>query len=125
MPGLSWNSGQITDYGPVLETRAEADDLTINIVTFRQDIDGAPMLRGLPNDNCSCPHWGYVLKGRHVFTFDDHVEEYSAGEAFYVAPGHTPSAAAGTELVMFSPTDLLKATEEALARGTRAMADAD
>lgn len=117
MPGTSWATGQVMDYGPVKECSAEVDEWTINIVEFSDDIDGAPMLRGLPNDNCSCPHWGYVIKGRHVFTFADHVEEYRAGEAFYVPPGHTPYADAGTELVIFHPTEELKATMEALTKG--------
>lgn len=117
MPGISWTSGQVVDYGPVREASADVDGYTLNIVSFQDDIDGAPMLRGLPNDNCSCPHWGYVVKGRKTFTFADHVEEYVAGEAFYVGPGHTPAAVAGTEIVLFSPTEELKATAEALQQG--------
>ena len=118
MSGISWNSGTVLDYGPVAEVAAEIEDYTVNVVTFKEDIDGAPMLRGLPNDNCSCPHWGYVIKGQHTFTFADHVEAYGPGEAFYVAPGHVPSAVAGTEMVIFSPTELLKPTQQALTRGT-------
>ena len=33
------------------------------------------------------------------------------GEAFYMTPGHTPAAIAGTEFVQFSPTDELAVSE--------------
>ena len=26
----------------------------------------APMLKGLPDDRCHCPHWGFLFKGRFV-----------------------------------------------------------
>ena len=38
-----------------------------------------------------------------TFTFADHVETVRAGDAFVLAPGHTPAATAGSEFVMFSP----------------------
>jgi hypothetical protein len=120
MRGLSWTSGEVADYGPVQEASTDVDGYTLNMVRFLEDIDGAPMLRGLPDDRCPCPHWGYVVKGRKVFTFADHVEEYVAGEAFYVGPGHTPAADAGTEIVLFSPAEELKATADALRQGTAA-----
>jgi hypothetical protein len=34
-----------------------------------------------------------------------------------MTPGHTPAAEAGTEFVMFSPTDLLNETEAAIQKG--------
>jgi hypothetical protein len=35
-------------------------------------------------------------------------------------PGHVPEADAGTEFVLFNPTDELRATEEAIAKGMEA-----
>ncbi len=32
---------------------------------------------------------------------------YTAGDAYYVPPGHTPVHYAGAEIVEFSPTDML------------------
>ena len=43
-----------------------------------------------------------------------------AGDAFYMTPGHTPAAVAGTEFTMFSPAEQLKATEAAIAKGMEA-----
>jgi hypothetical protein len=93
------------------------DDYTVNFVTIKQDHDLAPMLAMLPGGVCRCPHWGVVQKGRLTVRYGDREETYVAGDAFYMPPGHTPAAIAGTELVQFSPTDLLAETEAAIAKG--------
>jgi len=54
------------------------------------------MLKSLPGGNCSCPHWGYVFKGRMIVRYGDHEEVFEAGDAFYMPPGHAPEAEAGT-----------------------------
>jgi hypothetical protein len=46
--------------------------------------------------------------------YDDEQEEYGAGDAFYMSPGHVPTAEAGSEFVIFSPKDELAATEAAI-----------
>jgi hypothetical protein len=43
-------------------------------------------------------------------------ELFEPGDAFYVEPGHVPVFEAGTEMVQFSPTAELKATDEAIRR---------
>lgn len=63
--------------------------------------------KGLENDLCQCPHWGYLLKGRVKMHTGDGEQVYSAGEAFYWAPGHAPEALEDSEYVDFSPTDEL------------------
>jgi len=100
------------------EDRAcQLDGYTVDFVTIRVDHDLAPMLASLPGGMCHCPHWGVMIKGRVTVQYADREEVYEAGDAFYMAPGHTPAAVAGTELIQFSPTDLLAETEAALARG--------
>jgi hypothetical protein len=74
------------------------------------DADLAPLFRGLPGDRAQLPRWGYVIDGRIGFRFADREETYEAGEAYYVAPGHTPAYYAGTEIVEFSPTEILDQT---------------
>jgi len=51
-----------------------------------------------------------VIAGRISFRFAAGEETYEAGEAYYVAPGHTPRHHAGTEIVEFSPAALLDET---------------
>jgi quercetin dioxygenase-like cupin family protein len=76
----------------------------------------AALLQGLPDDLCPCPHWGYVTAGRVTFTFRDHAEEFVAGDAFYVPPGHSPAAAANTSWVLISPADQVAPVTEAIQR---------
>src|SRR3954471_4152918 len=121
MPKVSRESATVDDFGPVEDRHAEADGQTISFVTFRQEVDATPLLKGLPGDQCQCPHWGYVTRGRVWFRFDGREESYEAGDAFYAPPGHTQGSDADSEIVMFSPTHELQATEEAMARNMAAM----
>jgi hypothetical protein len=82
----------------------ELGGYTVGFETFREDADGTPLFRGLPDDRCQSPHWGYVIRGSVVFRYADHEETYAAGDAYYAPPGHVPVITAGTELVEFSPT---------------------
>jgi hypothetical protein len=43
------------------------------------------------------------------------------GDAFYVGPGHTPPATAGTEYPQFSPAGELQAVTAAIVRNMQAM----
>jgi hypothetical protein len=112
MPSVSRESGEFQDYGPVEERSAEFDGYNVSFVTFKQAIDGTPMLKGLPDDRCQCPHWGYVLKGKVTFRFADREETYETGDAFYAPPGHIPVHEAGSEYLQFSPAEELHETEE-------------
>jgi hypothetical protein len=75
---------------------------------------------GLPDDRCPCEHWGYVFEGRLVFHTAGGDEEFVAGDAYFVGPGHTPVIFAGTSLVEFSPTDRLNQTMEVVTRNMEA-----
>ena len=110
------------EHGPVTDRNEELEGYTVNFVEFHEDIDGTPLLKGLPDDRCQCPHWGYVLRGAMTFRYADGDEVVAAGEAFYTPPGHVPvKHEPGTEVVMFSPTEELKVTEEAMNRNMQAM----
>ena len=74
------------------------------------DADLADLFRGLADDRCQLPRWGYVVRGKVAFRFADREETYEAGDAYYVPPGHTPVHHAGAEIVEFSPTDVLGET---------------
>jgi hypothetical protein len=104
----------VKDFGVAVDRSADLDGYTVNFVSIRETHDLAPMLKALPGGNCSCPHWGYVLKGRLVVRYDDHEEVIEAGDAFYLPPGHAPAADAGTELVQISPAAELAQVDAAL-----------
>jgi len=72
---------------------------------FAAGTDLAPVLAGLPNDHCQCPHWGYVIEGEIVVTYEDGTEEtVKAGDLYYWPPGHTVRFPADTRYVEFSPS---------------------
>jgi hypothetical protein len=121
MPKMSKDSAQVEDHGPVQEWHEDLDGYTVNFVTFRQDIDSTPLLKGLPDDRCPCPHWGYVLKGKMTFGFADHDETFEAGDAFYLPPGHTQIVEAGTEYLQFSPSEQLAEVSATIERNMQAM----
>jgi len=98
----------------------EAADITIGFETYTADADLAPLFAGLPDDRCQSRHWGYVLRGKVVFDSADGSEEFVAGDAYYVLPGHTPKIFAGTDVVEFSPTDELTETMEVVTRNMEA-----
>lgn len=100
---------------PIAEDRSsDLDGYTVNFVTIKETHSMAPMLASLPGGHCSCPHWGYVFTGRIVVHYADRDEIIEGGDAYYLAPGHVPEIDAGTEFVMFSPAEELKATDAAI-----------
>jgi hypothetical protein len=95
--------------------------MTIELGSFRQESDPSPLFKGLPDDRCQCPHWGYVQQGQLHFMFADHEEVYHAGDVYYAAPGHTPVIGADTEYVQLSPTEPFEQVTEAIMRNLIAM----
>ncbi len=120
MPKVSRESAsQVDDHGVVEDRHEELDGYTVNFLSFREDVDATPLLQGLPDDRCPCPHWGYVLKGRLTYRFGEHEEVYEAGDAFYLPPGHVPVADAGSELVQFIPSQELRAVSAAMMKNAQ------
>ncbi len=50
--------------GQVVDLRDEIDGYTVSFTSLLEDIDATPFMKGLPDDRCQCPHWGYVIKAR-------------------------------------------------------------
>jgi hypothetical protein len=123
MPKISKKSApKGEDHGPVANREGPLASYTVNFVEFRENVDGTPLMKGLPDDRCQCPHWGYVLRGKMTMRFADHDEVYEAGEAFYAPPGHIPVRhEPGTEIVQFSPADDLNKTQAVMMKNMKAM----
>jgi len=125
MPKVSKASAAHVDQrGPGTEWHDELGGYKVSVVDLAADADLTELLKGFPNDECPCPHWGYVIKGRMWWRFGDREEVHEAGDAFFVPPGHTSGADAGSEFVVFSPSDVLSPVEEHMARRAQQLQEA-
>jgi hypothetical protein len=93
---------------------------TVGFEEYTADMDPAELFRGLPDDRCQFPHWGYVVRGKIVFRYADHEETFTAGQAYCAPPGHTPVVFADSEIVGFSPSDALAETFSVVTDNKRA-----
>src|SRR4030095_7868113 len=66
--------------------------------------DFSPLLQGLKNNSCHCPHWGYVVDGELLVKYDNGTEEtLTSGDVFYLPPGHTAIVKKDLKFLDFSP----------------------
>ncbi|MER6673035.1 cupin domain-containing protein [Streptomyces sp. NPDC000983] len=91
--------------GVELRTQPVGGGLSVGFLRLPAGTDMGPAMKGLPDDACQCPHWGYLLKGRLRMLTPSGEEVYEAGQAYYWAPGHVPLALEDCEFVEFSPTE--------------------
>lgn len=123
MPKVSRDSAtEGGDFGPVVDRSEELDGYKVNFTLWRESIDATPLMKGLPDDRCQCPHWGYVISGELTFSYADREESVGAGEAFYAPPGHVPVRnEPGTEVVFFSPAGEMRETDAVVMKNMEAM----
>ena len=66
--------------------------------------DVAPLLKGLEDDACQAPHWGYMISGEVVVTYTDGNEETcKESDLFYWPAGHSVRVVKDSEVILFSP----------------------
>ena len=92
--------------GPSSIRGADWGEMRVSLVSVPAGTDFSPLLRGLPEDRCQGPHWGYVLKGRLRIRYADGDEVLSAGDFYHMPPGHTGIAEEDTEFLEVAPPDL-------------------
>ena len=97
-------ASQVEDMGVMVGHYEELGGYTVGFESFKEDADATSLFKGLPDDRCQSPHWGYVISGSVTFKYEDRDETYETGDAYYAPPGHIPVITAGTETVEFSPT---------------------
>lgn len=79
--------------------------LNVARIRFPKGADAEPLLAGMPQNLCQCPHWGMVLEGSiHVRYADGTTEVVRAGEVYHWPPGHTVRVEEDYEAVEFSPS---------------------
>ena len=107
--------------GGVISRLAEWGEMNVAREAFPAGLDTAPLFKGLPDDRCQCPHWGYVLEGRMRIRYADREEVIEAGDAYYVEPGHLPLFEEDTEVIEFSPKGEYQKTMEVAERNIATM----
>jgi hypothetical protein len=115
MAHVSKNDLPVVSEMPGVESRqAEWGELNVAIETIAGGMDATELFRSLPDGRCQCPHWGYVIKGRARIKYADRDEVITAGEAYYMAPGHIPVVEEDSVIVEFSPLGQYQKTMAAL-----------
>ena len=56
-----------------------------------------------------------------MFRVGDREEVFEPGDAFYLPPGHIPTAEAGTEYLQFSPAEELQIVSSVIKKNMQAM----
>ena len=91
-----FNFGDATGYGKIAG----------EYFSLKAGTDIVDLLKGLENDLCQSPHWGYMIRGKVIVTYTDGQEETtSTGDLFYWPPGHTVKAEEDAEIILFSPQE--------------------
>ncbi len=100
----------------VRSQQIEWGEMNVAFERLPAGLDTSPLFKGLPDDRCQCPHWGYVLKGSMRVRYADHEEIIRAGDAYYLAPGHIPLFEEEAEVIEFSPKGEHQKTMEVIER---------
>jgi hypothetical protein len=107
--------------GMVMRSLAGLGEMTVVYHELPKGTDFTPLLKGLANDSCHCPHWGYIFEGTFRFIYDDGKEGlFEAGDIFYAHPGHTAIVDNDLKFIDFSPT---KELGEVMANVGRVMSE--
>lgn len=96
-----------TMQSPDTTMRAQSNfgGMTVCFNELPKGTDFTPLLQGLDNNSCHCPHWGYVLEGAMLVIYDDGKEELlTKGDVFYMPSGHTAIVEEDVKLIDFNPT---------------------
>jgi hypothetical protein len=96
--------------------QADWGELTVAFEKAHAGQDTSSMVKGLPEDRCQAPHWGYLFSGTMVVDYGDRRERVEAGQAYYLAPGHKLSFETDCEALEFTPTEALEQTLAAVRR---------
>ena len=100
VPGAT--ARQLTDFGDA----TAFGKMAAEYFSLAAGTDIAPLLKGLEDDLCQSPHWGYLLEGEVTVTYKDGQEEtVTEGDLFYWAAGHTVKVGKDAEVILFSPQD--------------------
>jgi hypothetical protein len=88
------------------QRKAEDGGMVIAIEHWPAGLDTTEYFKELPDGACQEQHWGYILKGSLTMIYTDGTKEkLTAGQAYYLKPGHNSVVDEDVELVEFTPAD--------------------
>jgi hypothetical protein len=91
--------------------------MVVEYLECNQRFDFGPLFEGLPDSQCPCRHWGYVLKGAlHMQYSDGNEEVIREGDACYMPRNHTGWCEADSAMIFFSPEDEAHELAELMAK---------
>jgi hypothetical protein len=103
----------------------EQGGMTLAFERLSAGVETAPLFKGLPDDACQSPHWGYVISGRlRIVSTDGSEETLDAGQAYYLPAGHNVVVEEDALLIEFSPAHERTKTMEHAAQMMQAAAGA-
>ena len=92
--------------GSIMRRQPGFGKLDVAYNELPKSTDFTPFLKGLANDSCHCPHWGYILQGAFRIIYDNGSEEVlKQNDVFYLPPGHTAKVDEDLKCIMFSPNE--------------------
>jgi hypothetical protein len=107
MPAFSQDQVPVEFEVDVAQTRTvERGGMTIAFERLSAGVETAPLYKGLPDDACQSPHWGYLIEGRlRVLSTDGNEESIVAGQAYHLPAGHNVVVEEDALILEFSPTE--------------------
>ena len=86
--------------------RAVEGGMVIALERWSAGLDTGEMFAELPDGACQEPHWGYILSGSVTMRYTDGTSEtLTAGQAYYIRPGHNAHVDSDVDLVEFTLAD--------------------
>jgi mannose-6-phosphate isomerase-like protein (cupin superfamily) len=88
------------------QRKAEEGGMVIAFEHWNAGLDTGEMFKDLPDGACQEEHWGYVIKGSATMRYTDgRTQTITAGQAYYLPPGHNGHIDEEAEFVEFTPAD--------------------
>ena len=123
MPSGSRDELPVVEIVPGYSSRmADWGGMTVAFERAHAGQDASSMVKGLPDDRCQAPHWGFLFSGRMVVDYGDRQETVEGGSAYYIEPGHRISFPEDCDALEFTPTAELERTLDAVRRNAAANA---
>ena len=85
MHGSKQDLPATVEAGGVVIREAEWGEMNVSLESMPAGTETAFLFKGLPDDRCQSPHWGYVVSGRLMFRYADREETFVAGDAYTIA----------------------------------------